>query len=141
MYKILVPVDGSDSAARALEAALEMAHRFQDAELHVVTVQSPIISGNVSRFFSPEVLDAYYQDEGQNALLSISPQLEASNVPYTKEVIVGDIAEEINHYVSKHGCQHIVMGTRGLSAMPSLIMGSVTSKVIHQAKVPVTLIK
>ncbi|XOT98343.1 universal stress protein, partial [Alcaligenes pakistanensis] len=36
---------------------------------------------------------------------------------------------------------HIVMGTRGLSALPGLVLGSVTTKVLSLVNVPVTLIK
>jgi nucleotide-binding universal stress UspA family protein len=37
--------------------------------------------------------------------------------------------------------QHIVMGTRGLGSIQGLLLGSVATKVIHLADVPITLIK
>jgi nucleotide-binding universal stress UspA family protein len=38
-------------------------------------------------------------------------------------------------------CDGIVMGTRGMSAVGNLVMGSVATKVIHLTKLPVTLVK
>jgi nucleotide-binding universal stress UspA family protein len=39
------------------------------------------------------------------------------------------------------GCDHIIMGTRGLGAISSIVLGSVTRKVLHLANVPVTCVK
>ncbi len=43
--------------------------------------------------------------------------------------------------MQKLGCDVIVMGTRGLSSVTGLLLGSVATRVIHEASVPVTLIK
>jgi nucleotide-binding universal stress UspA family protein len=62
-------------------------------------------------------------------------------VPYEKEILIGNIAEVIARRADELGCDGIVMGTRGMTAIGGLVMGSVATKVVHAANVPVTLVK
>jgi nucleotide-binding universal stress UspA family protein len=109
--------------------------------LHVITVQMPIVSGNVTRFFSTEDIKAYYEEEGQKALAPVKHLIAQAGDVCMAEVLVGPVAETINEYSQEHGCDHIVMGTRGLGRVSGLVLGSVTTKVISLATVPVTLVK
>src|SRR5690606_3761197 len=112
-----------------------------DAALRVVTVQPPIASGNVKRFISAEILDEYYQDEGGKALTGARELLAGASVQASFEVLVGPVAETIVDDCKKHGCGHVVMGTRGLGRISGLVMGSVATKVLSLIDVPVTLVK
>jgi len=141
MKTILVPVDGSQHSIRALETALLMAKEKEGVSLHVVTVQAPIVSGNVTQFISASNLAAFYEDEGRKALEPVRSLLDQADVAFTEQVLVGPIAETIVDYARKHGCDHIVMGTRGLGRIGGLLLGSTTIKVISLATVPVTLVK
>ncbi|MBY6346129.1 universal stress protein [Providencia rettgeri] len=141
MLNVLVPVDGSDASTRALQAAVDILEGKPEATLHVLAVPTPIVSGNVKRFFSEDVLQAYYQDEGSNALLPARAVLADSPLKIKESIIAGNAAQTIKDYVEKNNVDHIVMGTRGLSALPGLVLGSVTTKVLSLVKVPVTLIK
>ncbi|NHC62242.1 universal stress protein [Paenalcaligenes suwonensis] len=141
MRKILVPVDGSDASSRAVQMAISILKSIPDGELHIVTVQAPIVSRNVSRFFAPEVLNEYYQDEGKAALAPAMELATQSGVKFQHSVLTGSVAETIEEYVQLHHCDHIIMGSRGLGAVPGLILGSVTTKVLSLVSVPVTLIK
>lgn len=141
MEKIIVPVDGSDASIRAVEAAIKLAKNAEGSELHVLNVQSPIVSPNIKRYFSAETLQEYYDDSGKKALETTTPLLERSGIHYRQQVLKGSVASVLVNYIHEHGCNHIVMGTRGLSAIPGLLLGSVTTKVLHAVDIPVTLIK
>lgn len=141
MEKIIVLIDGSEASIRALEAAVKLAKNAENSELHILNIQSPIYSPNVTRFFSTAALQEYYEDTGNRALEPAITVMTKLAIPYTKQVIVGAVAEVLLDYIKTHGCNHIVMGTRGLSAVPGLILGSVTTKVLHAVDIPVTLIK
>lgn len=141
MKTILVPVDGSQHSIRALETALSMAGETQDVTLHVITVQAPIVSGNVTQFISAKNLAAFYEDEGRKALEPVRHLLDQAGLTCTDEVVVGPIAEAIVDYARKHDCDHIVMGTRGHGRIGGLLLGSTAVKVISLAAVPVTLVK
>lgn len=141
MKNILVPVDGSQHSVRALETALSMARQTDGATLHVINVQPPIVSGNVTQFISSKDLAAFYEEEGRKALVPVRPLLEQSGVACTDQVLVGPVAETIVDCARKHQCDHIVMGTRGLGRIGGLVLGSTTVKVISLATGPVTLVK
>jgi nucleotide-binding universal stress UspA family protein len=51
------------------------------------------------------------------------------------------VAQTIAKHADELGCDGIVMGSHGRGAMGSLVLGSVSTKVIHWTKVPVTLVK
>lgn len=141
MKSILVPVDGSESATRAVKAAVKAMDQVDGAVLHIVTVHPPIVSGNVTRFFSAEAIQDYYDDEGRNALRPAKTLLDESGVPYQEKVLVGPVAQTIAEYAKKNQCDVIIMGTRGLGTVSGLLLGSITTKVLSLVDIPVMLIK
>lgn len=141
MKTILVPVDGSQHSIRAVETALSMASEAPGTKLHVITVQAPIVSGNVTQFISAQNLAAFYEEEGRKALEPVKHLIDQADQFCPVHVLVGPIAETIVDYGRKHDCDHIVMGTRGLGRIGGLVLGSITIKVISLAAVPVTLVK
>lgn len=141
MKTILIPVDGSAHSVRALEVAKSMCSEVGDANLHIITVQAPIVSGNIRRFISAEDLKAFYEEEGNKALAPVNHLLGQTGGNCTERIIVGPIAESIVDYAREHGCDHIVMGTRGLGRVGGLVLGSVATKVISLTELPVTLVK
>lgn len=142
MLNILVPVDGSECAVRALQEAIRMAKLAGgEANIHALNVQMPIVSGHARMFLSRDAVEEYYESEHKRALDTALPVLEPSGVPFTLVRRLGQYGEEIAKYADEAQCDHIFMGTRGLGAVSGLLLGSVARKVIYLAKVPVTLIK
>ena len=142
MPKLLVPVDGSENSDRAVDFVIKKAGWCREpVEIHLLNVQPPIVSGNVTMFIRQEQLNDYYQEEGLKALQSARAKLDAAKVPYRHHIRVGDPAETIARYAKEQGCDQILMGTRGLGTVTSLLLGSVATKVIHLADVPVLLVK
>ena len=141
MKTVLVPVDGSESSINAVKAAVDMIGGRADVTLRVITVQPPIASGNVKRFISADILDEYYEEEGEKALKEARELLATASVNTTFGVLVGSVAETIVEHAKEQDCSHVVMGTRGLSRITGLVMGSVATKVISLIDLPVTLVK
>lgn len=143
MLKWLVPVDGSDSAVRAVGRMIDMLAWFRDeVEIHLLNVQHPMPYGNrVSSVLGQEKVAQYHHDEGIAALQPARNKLDAAGVKYVFHIGVGDAAETIVRYAKDQGCDQIVMGTRGLGSVSNLILGSVATKVLHLAEVPVLLVK
>lgn len=139
MKNILVTVDGSKPSLRALQTALDLAPA--SSALHVITVQPPVLSGNVQRFIPASDIDAYYHEEGGRALVDASVLLNKASRSVTVEILVGQIAETIADYIQQHNIDHLFMGTRGLGGFKGLILGSVTTQVLNLVDVPVTLVK
>ncbi len=141
MKRILIPVDGSDAALRAAKAAIEatLQHTVRP-DVRLVSVQAPILSGNVTRFFTADMIESYYQEEGEKALVSARQALDEAGIDYQEKVLIGNVAQAIIQYAEDEDCDHIYMGTRGLGAVSRVVLGSVTNKVISMSHVPVTLV-
>lgn len=140
MYRILVPVDGSDEALRALKHAVGMARMIGEAEIHLVNVQPPI-SGTVGTFVGNENVTRFHQEEGDNALASARNLLESEGFPVHDAVRIGNTSQSIADHARELACDQIVMGTRGLGRIGSIVLGSVATQVVHLTEVPITLVK
>ena len=140
--KILVPIDGSQNALRALRHVLDnRAWYSEPLEVHLLNVQLPVASGGVKMFISQDQLNEFYEEQGQAALKPARDLVQAAELACHVRIGVGDTAAMIAGYARDEGCAFIVMGTRGLGAIANMLLGSVATKVIHLAEVPVLLIK
>ena len=137
-----MPVDGSEAALRAVDHVLKKVGLYKDpAEIHLLNVQLALRKG-VTEFVSQQQLDSYHHDEGIKDLASARAKLDAAKVPYQFHIGVGEEpAAVIAHYAQDKKCDQVVMGTRGLSSVVGILLGSGTIKVIHLVDVPVLLVK
>jgi len=142
MLKLLVATDGSEKANRVIDHVIKQAGMYKEpVEVHLLNVQLALVGVNVKLFISREDLNAYYHDEGVAALKSAREKLDAAGIKYAYHIGVGDPAEVIAQYAEDKQCDQIVMGTRGMGTVSNLVLGSVATKAIHLAKVPVLLVK
>lgn len=142
MRKLLVPVDGSDNALRALRYAISLARKNEPIEIHVVTVHDePDVYGEIAVYVTREKMAELQRQISEAKLVSAEEVLKEAAVPYRTEILIGSIAEVVARRADELGCDGIVMGTRGMTAISGLVMGSVATKVVHAANVPVTLVK
>ena len=141
MSKILVPVDGSESAQHAVEYVADLRTHGAQLQVELLNVQVPIVSGYIACFVSQAMIDNGQRAESEEALRPAKHLLDERAVPYRATMLVGQIAETIADYAEKHQCNVIVMGTRGMDLIKTLVLGSVATQVIHLAGVPVTLVK
>ncbi|MNV79617.1 Universal stress protein G [compost metagenome] len=142
MLNILVPVDGSDNANRAVLYARQLAAGADSARIHLLNVQTPTQGrAGLSRLITQDMIDEFYAREGQEATNDARQLLDAAGVDYTSHVEFGHAATEIAGYARDHGCARIVMGTRGNGTLANILIGSVANQVLQLAEVPVTLVK
>ncbi len=141
MLRLLVPIDGSDNALRAVEHVIALAAQLKAVEVQLVTVRDALASLEVKRFWTPEQIHAYQQESGEAALRAARERLDRAGIPYAASIAVGEIAPTIAKQAQESGCDMIVMGTRGMGVIGSVVLGSVANKVVHLASVPVTLVK
>jgi nucleotide-binding universal stress UspA family protein len=141
MFKALIPVDGSANSDRAVMHVIAMAKGHEPVEIHLLNVQEPADNWELKRFMPQSEIEAMQESRGGDSLASARELLDKAGIPYTPHVLIGPVAETIAHLALEQGCNMIVMGTRGSTSLGSLLLGSVTTKVIHLAAVPVTLVK
>ena len=142
MHKMLLPFDGSESALRALNYAVRLAKGNGSVSVHLVHAhEEPLTYGELAVYVSREQMAELQRAHSEDVLATAEALLKQAGVSYTKEVLTGPVAESIAKRAEETGCDRIVMGTRGLSAVENLLIGSVATKVVHLATVPVTLVK
>ena len=142
MLKILLPVDGSECAMRATRKLVDTLGWYRDVpaiELCTVHLALPRVP-NMGAFVSHEMVQKYYDDESNAMLAPSRAALDEASVAYTVTRLVGPIAETIVDHAGKSGTDLIFMGTRGMSAIANVALGSVTTRVLHLAHVPVLIV-
>jgi nucleotide-binding universal stress UspA family protein len=144
VVKLLLAVDGSGSAIRATRNLIETAARWKEpAEVELLTVHPavPPVDGLSGTAANGDMIDRGYRTEGEKALAPSRELLEAAGVKFIPHILVGDIASTIVEHARNAGCQMIYMGTRGMTTLSNLVLGSVATKVLHLARVPVALVR
>jgi nucleotide-binding universal stress UspA family protein len=142
MQNILVPFDGSDAAKHAVQHVAALAKAGNKVQAQVVTVQETpvyfegIIDGTVMLQIQQSL-----HDNGRKIAAEAGRLLGEAGVPHQLHVHVGLVADTIVEECGRLGCEAIVMGTHGRGAFTGLVMGSVATRVVHLARVPVTLVK
>jgi nucleotide-binding universal stress UspA family protein len=141
--RVLVPVDGSDNALRALEFALDKLHPLSpDAvELHLLNVQPSLHLGDVRGFVSAAAIEAWQGEQAATALKDAKALLAKRAAAYTEHVCVGQAGPTIATFAHERGCDLVVMGNRGLGGMVNVLLGSATQEVLEHCTVPVVLIR
>ena len=142
MPGIIVGIDGSSHSVRALEWALNEA-ASRHARLTVLTVHSVAVSGWSG---NPILLpgDAEDQEKARQAAeeltLKAASQLgEAKPASVTVRAIIGFPAEEL--IKASGDADLLVVGSRGAGGFTKLIVGSVSSQVVHYATCPVVVVR
>lgn len=141
MRKVLVPVDGSDDALRALDFAISQIQSVPGSSVHLLTVRPPLrIYGEIQVYVDREKMLALAEEHGRDVLEHARAKV-AGKVACDVEQLEGEPAETIVRRAAELGSDSIVMGTRGLGRVANIVLGSVAFKVVHLAAVPVTLVK
>lgn len=142
MRKIMVPVDGSENSFRAVHYAVSLARDESPAVVFLITVQpDPIVYGDAALYLDYAKLEQAEREHSRAILKPAAELLGKAGVRFEQEMRRGDAASVIVHRAEELGCDVIAMGTRGLGAFASLVLGSTAMKVVHLTKLPVTLIK
>lgn len=145
MYqKILVPLDGSELAEKALPYAREIAHRF-DAELIllvVVTLPRAVAVGPEMHVpLGWSTLKDYENEQAELFLEEKKQELEEAG-QRVQTVLRGGAAEDgIVDYAEDEDVDLVVMSSHGRSGLSRWIFGSVTQKVLQGCAVPVLVVK
>ena len=140
--KVLIPIDGSASANRAVQQVISSMQWLRETpQIFLLNVQWKLDSGNVKLFISQETIDDYYREQGMAALAEARKKLDAAGLTYTYHISIGTPAEAIVQYAQEQHVDQITMGAHGQGALSTLLLGSVVSKVLHLASMPVLLVK
>lgn len=138
--EILVPVDGSDNSIRAVRFGLQLARGLSTRIrlFYVFPLSSVEIIGMAG--MSRDDIDQAAQAAAQRVFDKVHAELGETDVEVADETSIGDPAEEIIRCTEDDEGLHVVVGRRGLSRIQSLLVGSVSEKVVRHAHGPVTVV-
>ncbi len=139
--KILVPVDGSAQALDAVRHALRLRQEGLNAVFVLATVQEPTYLYEMVLAPDAEVLERVTGAVGSRALADAEALFNAAGVAYEREIGSGEPVPAVIEMAERHGCDAIVVGARGLGALRSAWMGSVSQGILQVSRLPVTVVK
>jgi nucleotide-binding universal stress UspA family protein len=147
--RVLVAVDGSKPSIDASDQAIDIAKRY-DAELIVLYVISPdtrynyledVITPRLPRAMKEVMMIA--MQKGAKHVDRVKQKALEKNVKVKTDVVIGisSVVKEIIEYAEKNKVDMIVMGSRGLSGIKKMLLGSVASGVLIYSHCPVLVTK
>jgi len=138
--RILVPVDFSEHSERALEHAIGLAKVFgAEIELLHSYEVTPIVT--LYGVGYPETLDRDLREAATRRLAEWCEKVQTEAVPVRQHVVPSFPAEAIVDQAGELDVDLIVMGTRGLSGLRHVMLGSVAERVLRRAPCPVLTVK
>jgi nucleotide-binding universal stress UspA family protein len=127
----LVAVDSSDNALRAVAHAAGQAGAMNAMALHLIHVQP---------WLSREAAENELAHRALGVTARARDLLDAKGLPWCLHVALGDPAECIIHRAIRISASGIIIGSRGLNVVESLLFGSVAYKVMHLSPLPVMVV-
>jgi len=145
MYdRILVPTDGSAVSAAAEQAAIAFA-RAHGSELVALAVgqpQPPIVTAEAAMAIDPGLDDDTLLATAREAAHRVAQAAEQAGVRCTPVAVLDYApADAILAIAGDRGCDLIFMGSHGRRGLSRLLAGSVTQKVLANARVPVLVMR
>ncbi|MEW6705962.1 MAG: universal stress protein [Pseudomonadota bacterium] len=128
----LVAVDGSEGCLRAASMAARLIAAEALAEVDLVHVQP---------WLTKEAAEAELPHRGWQASAAARALMDEAGIAWRLHVRMGEVAEQIVALAQGLGSRGIAIGSHGLTATESLLLGSVAYKVVHLGTVPVLIVR
>jgi nucleotide-binding universal stress UspA family protein len=140
--RILIPTDGSTVAGKAVKAGIALAKDVGATVIAYYAVESIerlyYAEGRSARPVSIKALQERLNEQGEQFLAEVKKAADAAGVAC--ETVMTSPAEPYQGIIDaakKRKCDVIFMATHGRGKLASLLLGSVTQKVLTQSKIPV----
>ena len=139
--KILLPIDGSEYSKYAIDfLASRQTLLGSNPDIELLNVQVPL-PARARRLVGKDALARYYEEEAEKVFASARKSLKQNGLVTTEKFVAGAPAEKIAEEADAIKADLIVMGSRGLTPLKGLIMGSVTTGVLARTRCPILLLR
>ena len=132
--RILIAYDGSEASQRALDRVIRF---MKEAEVGLVTVARPIYRDAPYTGYA----DPKDEEEQKQVLFAAREVLANGGISATGFAPVGDPADEVLATAKAFEAELIVIGARSLGTVGRLVLGSVSTKVMHESDCDVLVVK
>jgi nucleotide-binding universal stress UspA family protein len=134
--KILVAVDGSAHALRAAKMAARIARSTGSSMTAVMVVEPPRAPLEYLEELRVEI-----RKMAEKTLRRVQEQARRDRVAVKAKVVEGHVPSEILKMAERGRFDLLVIGSRGLSGMGRLLLGSVSGAVVQRAKTSVLVVR
>ncbi len=139
---ILLATDGSKYATYAAEAVLGLVKEFQNKDREIILLHVSDTPPTRSQLMQADLdVQSVLREKAGKAVASTEQKFAEADVAYTLEVALGDPADGIVDFAKTNDIDLIIIGSRGLGAVGSVLLGSVSRRVAHEAPCPVMIVK
>lgn len=149
LNRVVVAVDGSEHAGRAARFGVRLA-KLTGAKVILLFV-FPASLAQMSRFVgypavgpgiasAEQELDRMLEENAAHAFSQVREAIDTDAIDCSEVIRRGDPAEAIIAFCSEEPDTLLVLGSRGLSTLKGLVLGSVSEKVMRHAGCPVTIV-
>ncbi|TVS13552.1 MAG: universal stress protein [Wenzhouxiangella sp.] len=138
--KVVVAADGSKNSLQAARVGARLADSMGSelVLLHVFPLMTNEIAGALG--MTAEEIEHTRDRAARRAFDLVLDELSDRDSSPTEVALIGDVAGEILNYLDNARDLLLVMGRRGQTRMGSLLLGSVSDKVLRHTRTPVTVV-
>jgi len=142
MYKkILIPLDGSELAKKAIGQAEKLAQTFSSEIILFQVVPFMPIYGS-PELVTPLIVDEKQKESAEKYLQSQAEELKQKGLKVSSAVKTGQqVAVEIIDFAKENGVDLIIMSTHGRSGITRWVLGSTALKLLTRAETPILLLR
>ena len=145
--KMLICTDGSESSQKAIKEAVSVAANYEDIEITIITVyetsQLPMYDsegGSMSAEMQAKFEESM-REKGERILQEAVKIFEEKDLRPDSILIKGHPSTEIIKVASEGNYDLIVLGSRGLSGLKKILLGSVSNAVAQEAESNILIVK
>ena len=148
---VLVPVDGSEGArkavayaaeiARALRVPLQMLYAFPRNAIEMFGMPGEAPTQNQLKYMSEEAFSKLRDDSARRVFDACRKAIDTDGVTVEETLLSGPPAEMVMKHAQQANDPVIVVGSRGLSTFGEVLLGSVSQRLVHHAGCPVTVVR
>lgn len=141
--KILIAIDGSKPALRAVKHAIKLLGQMADAShsITLVSVHDDVGLRHAQRYVGHEAVADYLRELSEKDLKPAQKLLDAAGLKHDMDIRTGHVAQEIVTCAKAGKFDLLMLGAKGRNALADLLLGSVAQRVLATATTPVLLVK
>ena len=137
---IMIAVDGSDESLQAVREALALVGRGLRTEIALVNVQEPATLLELATKDSDAIANAAVE-AGEHLMAAAAALLDEAGVGYSMEVVLGEPSTVLVDMAEQLNADLVFLGARGMGAIESVLVGSVSKAVISRCTRPVLVVR
>lgn len=138
--QLMIAVDGSEASLQAVRKGLSLVQAGLKADIALVHVQEAASFLELATHDADDIATAAVE-AGEHLMGPAMELLDAEGVGYTTEVALGEPAAVLTDMAEEIDADLVIIGARGMGAIESVLVGSVSKALVTRCSKPVLVVK